>query len=103
MASKLTRVWLLKRKMSINFADLSSYQQVEVQKLVGDSFTSENTLDNPTNVDVEVGKAVIKGNSVNITLDTHSFTVIKVSKKEAKSTLESIKIIAEPKVLIKGK
>jgi len=38
------------RKMSINFADLSSYQQVEVQKLVGDSFTSENTLDNPTNV-----------------------------------------------------
>lgn len=71
MASKLTRVWLLKRKTSINFADLSSYQQVEVQKLVGDSFTSENTLDNPTNVDVEVGKAVIKGNSVNITLDPH--------------------------------
>ena len=38
------------RKMSINYADLSSYQQVEVQKLVGVSFTSENTLDNPTNV-----------------------------------------------------
>lgn len=71
------------RSMAIDFADLSDYEQVSVKKLAPDSFTAENSLDNPDNVEVQDGTAVLSGNSVELTLEPHSFTILKVAKREA--------------------
>ncbi|WP_291649758.1 LamG-like jellyroll fold domain-containing protein [Clostridium sp.] len=59
----------------VNLAD----RVVNVQKLVGDSFSEQNTLDKPNNVEIEKSEFIVDGESIKLELDAHSFTILKIN------------------------
>ncbi len=64
-------------------------KDVEVQMLSSDSFSDENTLENPDNVVVETTTFVAEGSTVTVEVPKHSFAVIKVSAGVDKTALEA--------------
>ncbi|WP_455683077.1 LamG-like jellyroll fold domain-containing protein, partial [Thomasclavelia sp.] len=84
------------KKMKINLDDFdATNKRIEVQTLVGDSFTAENTLENPNNVSIEKNEFINEKSSVDIELNPHSFTIIKIeAQKEV--TLSDIMISKQP-------
>ena len=80
-------------EVQVDGVDLTN-KVVDVQKLAGDSFSEENTLDNPNNVEIEKSKFVVDNKGMNLELDPHSFTILKINNEGAqlvdKSELEDL-------------
>ena len=63
-----------------------------MQKLAGDSFSEENTLENPDNVEIEKSKFLVDNESMNLELDPHSFTILKINNKEEVQAVDKSKL-----------
>lgn len=88
-------------EVQVDGVDLTN-KVVNVQKLAGDSFSEENTLDNPNNVEIEKSKFVVDNEGMNLELDPHSFTILKINNERPqlvdKSELEDLVKSCEDKV-----
>lgn len=76
-----------KIKIQVDDLDLTG-KTMEIQRLSGDTFYAENSLDDPDNVDVERSTAVIDSERASVTLAPHSFTVIKIADALSQDTPE---------------
>lgn len=66
-----------KIKLKIDDLDLTG-KTMEIQSLSGETFYSENTLDDPDNVAIESSSEIITDKMPSVTLKPHSFTVVKI-------------------------
>ena len=78
-------------EVQVDGVDLTN-KVVDVQKLAGDSFSEENTLDNPNNVEIEKSKFVVDNEGMNLELDPHSFTILKINNKEEVKAVDKSKL-----------
>ena len=84
------------KKMKINLNGLDATdRRVEIQTLAGNSFTAENTLENPNNVPIEKSEFINEKSSVDIELKPHSFTIIKIEAQK-EITLSDLIISKQP-------
>ena len=78
-------------EVQVDGVDLTN-KVVNVQKLAGDSFSEENTLENPDNVEIEKSKFLVDNESMNLELDPHSFTILKINNKEEVQAVDKSKL-----------
>ena len=90
------RVNAKRMELKVNGVDFDG-KDVEIQLLASDSFTDENTLENPNNVAVETTSFVNEGSTVAFEIPKHAVMVVKVSAGVDKTALEEV--IAETKDL----
>lgn len=64
-------------QIKVDGYDLSG-KTMEIQEISGDTFYTENTLEEPDNVKVERHTETIKGENAVLTMKPHSFTVVKI-------------------------
>lgn len=67
-----------KIKIKVDDLDLTG-KTMEIQSLSGETFYSENTLNDPDNVSIVRSSETINGNAAEVTLEPHSFTVVKIA------------------------
>ena len=67
-----------KIKLKIDDLDLTG-KTMEIQSLSGETFYSENTLDDPDNAAIGRSSEIITDKMASVTLQPHSFTVVKIA------------------------
>ena len=80
-----------KQNIKVNLKDIDlTNRKIDVKKLSGNSYDAENTLENPNNVSIESTSFVSNSKELNVELDPHSFTILKINSEVLKTELEEI-------------